>query len=605
MALIGTSTTTMAAENQSCNIADIENTDQKVTDTIFHKKTFTLEILQLVKDSQQQHGLRHGDYQRYRSYCTKRIRRIRKSLHFIQGTKHRFHPKKVTEDVLTDVRYLYLPLMLTERAWAYAMQLKHEANTEPRKRFHLIRRLQKAVKHAEELEQLCSSSKCDARTKLESQAYTAWIQGSLNFELQQWQPAMECFGKSQTIYGKLASALSEDDVILYKQRVDELSPNIRYCAYNIGDESAINDLVQMRLSGKSVGEDILAGDLDHLISQTREKQAATLSEVTWLGRTVPVKQEKVRVFLLNAQEVENEVKRAPDLTTKIEVYERLLMECKDALQILRDELKSDQSFKTRSQAGDGSAVSSLAFLHSYLSYIRLSKTVDRNLLMIDSLRSALSSSDERNGDGKKKNKPQDLIRPYEIIIQNLKEIIQLPGIDPGSQFVEKIQAEILAYKAIRCYYIAQTFSAAHKWTEAMALYQRVEEYTQHALTDMSLNKELYSSLKEIQGLTEGCKYSAHAMRILGSDETTEKTSLKDKKMLIERLDQYCEDQTLLSRQPNLAPFPPDFKPIPCKPLFFDLALNYVEFPSLEEHLEQKKGGGIGSFVRGWLGGWKK
>ena len=47
--------------------------------------------------------------------------------------------------------------MEAERAWSYAMQLKQEANTEPRKRFHLLARLRKAAKHGERLEKLCES----------------------------------------------------------------------------------------------------------------------------------------------------------------------------------------------------------------------------------------------------------------------------------------------------------------------------------------------------------------------------------------------------------------------------------------------------------------
>lgn len=35
-----------------------------------------------------------------------------------------------------------------------------------------------------------------------------------------------------------------------------------------------------------------------LITQARTKQAATMSEVEWRGRTVPVKMDKARVFLL-------------------------------------------------------------------------------------------------------------------------------------------------------------------------------------------------------------------------------------------------------------------------------------------------------------------
>ena len=66
-------------------------------------------------------------------------------------------------------RFLLLPLVNAERAWAYAMQLRHLANTEPRKRFHLIKRLKKAALHAAALAELCQHDICDVRTKLEAQ----------------------------------------------------------------------------------------------------------------------------------------------------------------------------------------------------------------------------------------------------------------------------------------------------------------------------------------------------------------------------------------------------------------------------------------------------
>lgn len=44
---------------------------------------------------------------------------------------------------------------------------------------------------------------------------------------------------SRTIYEKLASAFTEESAILYRQRVDEISPNIRYCAYNIGESCCL------------------------------------------------------------------------------------------------------------------------------------------------------------------------------------------------------------------------------------------------------------------------------------------------------------------------------------------------------------------------------
>jgi len=45
--------------------------------------------------------------------------------------------------------------MLAERAWSYAMQLRVGANTQPRKKFHLVSRLRKAASYAIQLQKLC------------------------------------------------------------------------------------------------------------------------------------------------------------------------------------------------------------------------------------------------------------------------------------------------------------------------------------------------------------------------------------------------------------------------------------------------------------------
>ncbi|XP_039518194.1 signal recognition particle subunit SRP68-like [Pimephales promelas] len=186
----------MAAERQNheVKISTMEENKENSIDG-----SLGLEILQIIKDSQQQHGLRHGDYQRYRGYCSRRLRRLRKTLGFKMGNRHKFTGKKVTVEMLSDNRHLLLVLMEAERAWSYAMQLKQEANTEPRKRFHLLARLRKAAKHGEKLEKLCESPRVDAKTKLEAQAYTAYLTGMVQFELQEWKSAMEAFNKCKSV----------------------------------------------------------------------------------------------------------------------------------------------------------------------------------------------------------------------------------------------------------------------------------------------------------------------------------------------------------------------------------------------------------------------
>ncbi|ELW68297.1 Signal recognition particle 68 kDa protein [Tupaia chinensis] len=610
--------------------------------------SLSLEILQIIKESQQQHGLRHGDFQRYRGYCSRRQRRLRKTLNFKMGNRHKFTGKKVTEDLLTDNRYLLLVLMDAERAWSYAMQLKQEANTEPRKRFHLLSRLRKAVKHAEELERLCESNRVDAKTKLEAQAYTAYLSGMLRFEHQEWKAAIEAFNKCKTIYEKLASAFTEEQAVLYKQRVEEISPNIRYCAYNI----ALT----------------FYNTFQALITQTRAKQAATMSEVEWRGRTVPVKIDKVRIFLLGLADNEAAIAQAESEETKERLFESMLSECRDAIQAVREELKPDQKQRDYTLEGESGKVSNLQYLHSYLTCIKLSTAIKRNENMAKGLQKALLQQQPED-DSKRSPRPQDLIRLYDIILQNLVELLQLPGLEEDRAFQKEISLKTLVYKAYRCFFIAQSYVLVKKWSEALVLYDRVLKYANEVSSDAGasrnslksvsgrqliwhLHGHLWSSgcffiaqsyvlvkkwsealvlydrvlkyanevssdagasrnslkdLPDVQELitqvrSEKCSLQAAAILDANDSHQAEPTfQVKDNKPLVERFETFCLDPSLVTKQASLVHFPPGFQPIPCKPLFFDLALNHVAFPPLEDKLEQKTKSGLTGYIKGIFG----
>uniref|UniRef100_A0A670IFS6 Signal recognition particle subunit SRP68 n=1 Tax=Podarcis muralis TaxID=64176 RepID=A0A670IFS6_PODMU len=565
---------------------------------LFNISLTSSSVLQIVKESQQQHGLRHGDFQRYRGYCSRRLRRLRKTLNFKMGNRHKFTGKKVTEELLSDNRYLLLILMDAERAWSYAMQLKQEANTEPRKRFHLLSRLRKAVKHAEELERLCESNRVDAKTKLEAQAYTAYLTGMLRFERQEWKAAMEAFNKCKTIYEKLASAFTDEQAILYNQRVEEISPNIRYCAYNIGDQSAISELMQMRLrSGGTEG--LLAEKLESLITQTRAKQAATMSEVEWRGRTVPVKIDKVRIFLLGMADTEAAIAQAEEEETKERLFESLLSECRDAIQAVREELKPDQ-VRIKYCPLDSGKVTNIQYLHSYLTYIKLSTAIKRNESMAKALQKALLQQQQPEEDGKRTARPQDLIRLYDIILQNLAELPQLPGLEEDKGYLKEIGIKTLVYKAYRCFFIAQSYVLVKKWSEALVLYDRVLKYANEVQAQAGTYKNSLKELPDVQELitqVNAEKYSLQAAAILGEWIFVS----FDIKPLSERFETFCLDPSLVSKQASLVHFPPEFQPIPCKPLFFDLALNHVTLPPLEDKVEQKAKSGLTGYIKGIFG----
>ena len=315
--------------------------------------TYSLKLLPLIRGLQAQHGLRHGDYQRYRGYCSRRLARLRKALNFVQGDRRKFVKKEMNVEAMVKAavvpptsekpdkaaaslhnaaiegKHLQLPLMHAERAWAYAMQLKFEMNSEPRKKYHMINRLKKAKHYADQLTALVMTegAPVDAITKLEAQAYDAWMTGTLAFESSDWSTAMKAFTSARDIYDRLAATFSVEEGSVYRGRMDEIVPSLRYCAYNIGDASAKQDLLNMR------GHTHDQGQLDDLIRETREQQAATLQEVEWRGRKMAVKQEKARSFLLREQEFGAELEQATATDEKISIYESLLMDCKDAIQV--------------------------------------------------------------------------------------------------------------------------------------------------------------------------------------------------------------------------------------------------------------------------------
>lgn len=603
--------------NDSNSIMSVKNKENEDEDVVIDEtvtsdglQILSLKLLPLVRNLQSKHGLRHGDYQRYRGYCSRRLARLRKVLKLVQGNKgKRFTKKEMTVDALrkatpelaVEGKHLQLPLMAAERAWAYAMQLKFEMNSEPRKKYHMQNRLRKAKSHAEQLVQLvmAEGAPVDARTKLEAQAYAVWMTGILCFELSDWVGAKTALTEARNIYDKLATITSVDDTSVYRSRMDEIVPSLRYCAYNIGDASAKMDISKDLKGLRGHIQD--TEQLDELIRETREQQAATLQDVEWRGRKMAVIQDKARTFLLREKEFLSEISEVSDenaeRTTddKISAYESLLMDCKEAIEVLKKDLIEDPAFRNRQQTNEG-PVSPMHFLHTYLTFIKCSKIIDRNLVMIDSMKKVLAGESPQQK-GKKPIKPNDLVRLYENILQNLKDMPHLAGLEDDLEFHHETEAKVTFYKATRCYYIALSFMAAQKWAESMALFERVVLYANKAKNDKLLDASLRTEVKDLLEAVEGRQFMAHANSILESEaaklqgqnairDEKEETKENSRKPLLERLDTYYEDPNLTNGKPNLAQFPPNFHPIPCKPLFFDLAREHISFPDLQEKMKK-------------------
>ncbi|KAF5285524.1 hypothetical protein FQR65_LT13222 [Abscondita terminalis] len=462
--------------------------------------------------------------------------------------------------------------MLAERNWAYAMQLRQESNTEQRKKFHMIRKLRKACFYALQLQDLCKSERCDARTKLETQAYVAWIHGSLYFELQMWSAAAENLKKAQVVYEKLASALPEEKQLPYKQRIEELTPSLRYCAYNVGDEQGIN-LPELRTLG-------ILENFDKFLLQSSEKTAAVLHEINWYGIQVPIRIEKVQLFLQTLVNFDDSLLKAEDDSKRIEILENMFIDLRDVISATRAEARPDDK--------------DTQLLLSYLISIRIERTIQRNMYLI-----------------KQTRKPQDIVRLLDITNQQLNELAQLEPLQAKEDVQVDFSRRILALRALRCYYLAKSHNALHRWTEALSCFDRSLNYAKEA-TQYKLPTDLSEMLNVVIEEVPSELVYLQSQSVLEQQEEESPTVVPSKSQmnkvpLIDRLEEFHENPQYLTKNPNIVTMPPAMEPVPAKPLFYDLALNFVNFPALtdktEEGLGKQKASGISGFVKGIWSGW--
>uniref|UniRef100_A0A8R1TWA7 Signal recognition particle subunit SRP68 n=1 Tax=Onchocerca volvulus TaxID=6282 RepID=A0A8R1TWA7_ONCVO len=582
----------------------------------------TLSILKLIKDAQQKHGLRHGDYQRYRGYCARRVRRIRKSIgftHVHKGvSKHaaKFIPRKLAFDIVTEERCLQIAVFDAERNWSYAIQLKQEAGEDPhsRKRFHMIGKLRRAVKHASNLESIIKScERVDAVTRLESQAYNSWMHGCLRFELKEWKGALECFKTAKVghfpqlimkIYEKLATVVKLSDLVeLYKvsvkrqikilftaRRCREIQPQMRYCEFNCGDDAscdaAMSEMINMRLQ-LSEEEGVLQEDFDKLIAELRTKAIVHyVRNIEWGNEKVAVTNDNVKNLLQALEQFDHELAQTTIHEDKMTLYEQLLSSIRDVIQILNEEQK--KLVGNGAQIDGAQSPNRLTII--YLEFMRLKRTIERYVMIIAHTKTQLE----------KKIKPQDLIRLCDTVIENSCEILELPGAATNRDLEIAYKAKAEYYRALRCFCLAEAHAALAKWNEANVLYDRAVQRISNTSLLLKNAKgntfvvEKEDDLKNLYEQITASKFSTQANRLVeaaNDNKGDAKQEIFDSRFglpLLDTLNEFrkitAKDLCKAEQNVRIISVPPSFIPMPNKPMFFDLALNHVKMPDLESKI---------------------
>ncbi|KAJ8538833.1 hypothetical protein K7X08_032302 [Anisodus acutangulus] len=573
---------------------------------------FTVNVLQLLKSAQMQHGLRFGDYARYRRYCTARLRRLYKSLKFTHG-RLKYTKRPISVSTVTEVRFLHLVLYTAERAWSHAMEKKTLPDgPNARQRSYLIGRLRKAVKWASLFQEL-SSIKGDSRTSLEAEAYAAYMKGSLLFEQDQnWDVALKCFKSTRAVYEELGKYGDLENQVLCRERVEELEPSIRYCLHKIGEFNLqTSELISIgEMEGPAL--DLFKAKLEAAMAEARSQQAASMTEFHWLGNRFPISNAKTRVSILKAQELEKDIhgSAADSLPAekKLVLYDKIFAAYHEARSCIRNDLVT--------AANSENMKDELSGLDKAIGAILGQRTIERNQLLVKIAKSKLNKV--RDDKIEKVTKPEELVRLYDLLLQNTADLFDLvsSGRDRKMEEValaEECEMKSMVFRAERCFYLAKSYSSAGKRTEAYALYSRARSLADAALKKLqSVNAADQVMIKELKTLYNESRSNScveHAKGIIEEEKAPENLSKKisnislngtDKKMeklLMEKTDTYesAVGESNMKAVPRIETFPPAFQPVPRNPIVLDLAYNLIEFPSLDDRMKKDKKGFISRF----------
>ncbi|CZR62419.1 related to signal recognition particle 68 kDa protein [Phialocephala subalpina] len=600
----------------------------------------------------------YGDYSSYRTQLANRIHNLRRKL----GIATKKPPAKYTnkapvtaEDIGRNNEFIHLLLLTSERAWANAMSMREIHSAEKKgitgsTRSHIISRLHKAHTYAKNLFELLTDSQTKASSGdvLEARAYAASLAGAMEFEKQNWEDCVKSYSEARIIYSALATATKSE---MFKDLLsDPVDPSIRYGAYQmrLPRTVAIPTIARKyfpRLEATLVAE-VEKLDPDVLNEQpTRARAGAAESgdvpkTITWRSRTVDIEDAAIAGALASVKAAAKKLSETLSSVTAVQAKERasayddILIASQDAVDATKraiDELVGEG-------VGQGDKrMQSLQITRTAVSYEMVSWRIGRNRVLVGERDGTSPDSPIVHQSKKKNRKPvkeegtgqklahfREKAVLYDAILQSLDSIKELPGVAADSAFLEELEAKHQYFSALKCLIIARSHALLSNPKNALALLTRASEKSTAAHQHLSSSMDTSDSsppnitispseASHLKSLLDGEVQRYRALVELSnlSSTSNQNSDSINRQPWIERLNEYPAKNVDLE---NLVSYPPKVEPIPVKPLFFDAAWNYIEYPGreVEEKVENGvKGAGAdvsekgtdqaGQQKKGWFG----
>lgn len=496
-----------------------------------------------------------------------------------------------------------LLLFESERAWAYSQDLVTQslqpANEDQAGslRHSATGRFRRAVHWSTQLlshcQSLYASSYLSAEGLMQITIYTLILNGRFLRYRDNFEDAVIQLSVARHLLDELADrAATSRDQALATVFADEIGPEIRYCAHELGRERAYDvDAIAAELSGKHRGE-IVEG-CDALILKFRQEGEVAgkgegrkkLTTLTWEGQPVPVRNPELVDVLLRVQEAEAKITqsrepvRAEGVSDKgrkgksgshgskkgVAAYDAILLALSDAEEVARKLVEAQQNSGSSSTSAAGTR--DIHFVHAYIVYQLLSRRIQRDLLLV----SALLSSHRPQASAKPKKEHVDarlypaVVKLLDTVIQGLAQMRNLSIVDESPDLASAVEARLTFTKARRCSYLSQCYVAVKRYAEALSLIQHATIYLRETRSTLSIFSEDPIS----SGSPAYYPLTSSDLDILESTITQDGLTIKNEWFAYNGGSIDADNKT--------------YK----KPLFFDIALNYVQLDM--DRLQERAG----------------
>ena len=562
-----------------------------------------------------------------------------------KGRKYSPKDPVTSENVTNNVEWVQLLLASAERAWANAMAMKANQSQETTQKpmpgstkRQIASRLRRAIAYADNLVAILqeqATSKASSSSPLEAKAYLFMLKGTLAFEKSKWKSCIQNYSLVHLVYTTLGSVNKTD---LYKDLVSGIiDPSIRYAAYQLKmpRTKPVTEIVLENYPAEEaeVRKELTDLDPNAFESDKQSRQAKGGSgdapaHISWRSRKVKLEDAAISQALGDVQEREKALQEqyssagdAPsDVSALASAYDDVITGRQDAADNTKTAI--DELAAEGVDPGD-SRMQSLQITRTAVNYAVIEWRVGRNRILCGSQDGLIFEAEKHKqstktgkdgkprpakveSTGRKLARLRERTALYDQILQSLDSVKELPGVIADEDFVQELDAKRSYFRALKCLAIGRSHSANGHTLNALALYARALTLIESAtstltstLSDKTSAPQLsvsseqittahshlqtlvtqFRALAELQSLTHPNTSPSSPTNNLTTNKSPTGPKLF-KCPYIETLYQnHYHDNVDLT---NLVNYPPKLQPIPVKPLFFDLAWNYIQYPGHEK-----------------------